>query len=378
MRLIALPLVVLTLVLAAASAAYAYWTLSATGPGAAVAATVGPGAKPTVSAVSKAVTVSWSASTLSDGVAVSGYLVKRYAFGGETAQSALAGCAGTIAAATCTEAGVPEGQWQYTITPVFATNWQGKESARSEKLVIDTTGPTHSLSLSAATGAYLSGSTIYYKGNAAGSFKLLDALSDPISGAVSTTFPALVSTGWTHLAETVSTPTGGPFASGAFTWSANPSKPSGYALSGLNGAGLTTPDPLTFTSDTTAPSGGSISYTNGTVSTLSVPVTLATGSDTQSGVNAAAAVLKRDETTLTGNKCRTFPGTYPTAVTLAGGADTSVAGGYCYMYEYVVPDNVGNTVIYTSSSVAKVSASAQPASMAVSPGTGGTPTAEGQ
>jgi hypothetical protein len=212
----------------------------------------------------------------------------------------------------------------------------------------------HLLSLTAATDAYLSGSTIYYKGNAAGSFKLVDALSDPISGAVSTTFPAIAATGWTHGAEVVSTPTGGPFASGAFTWSANPAKPSGYALSGLNGAGLTTSLPLTFTSDTTAPSGGSISYTNGTFTTLSVPLTLATGSDSGSGVDTAAAVVKRDETTQTGNKCRTFPGTYATTVTLVGGADTSVVSGNCYMYEYVVPDNVGNSVAYTSASVAKV------------------------
>jgi hypothetical protein len=353
--LAALLLAACAFALVSAGGAYAYWTLSATGPGAAAAATVGAGAKPTTSAVSKAVTVSWSASTLSNGVAVSGYLVKRYAFGGETVQSALAGCVGTIAVLTCTEAGVPEGEWQYTVTPVFGANWQGHESTRSEKLAIDTTGPVHALSLTAATDAYLSGSTLYYKGNAAGSFKLVDALSDPISGAVSVTFPAIATTGWTHGAETVSTPTGGPFVSDAFTWSANPSKPSGYALSGLNGAGLTTSDPLTFTSDTTAPSGGSISYTNGTLTTLSVPLTLATGSDSGSGVDTAAAAVKRDETTQSGNKCRTFPGTYATAVTLVGGADTSVVSGYCYMYEYVVPDNVGNSVTYTSASVAKVS-----------------------
>jgi hypothetical protein len=354
-RLAAVLLAACALALMSAGGAYAYWTLTATGSGAAAAATVGAGAKPTVSGASKAVTVSWSASTLSDGVAVSGYLIKRYAFGGETVQVALAGCSGTITATTCTEAGVPEGQWQYTVTPVFATNWQGHESARSEKLVIDTTGPVHSLSLTAATGAYLSGSTVYYKGNVAGSLKFVDALSDPVSGAVSTTFPAIATTGWTHSAETVSTPTGGPFVSGAFTWSANPSKPSGYALSGLNGAGLTTSLPLTFTSDITAPSGGSISYTNATFTTLSVPLTLATGADSGSGVDTAAAVVRRDETTQSGNKCRTFPGTYATIVTLVGGADTSVVSGNCYMYEYLVPDFVGNTATYTSASVAKVS-----------------------
>lgn len=135
-RLAAVLLAVCALALLSAGGAYAYWTLTATGSGAAVAASVGAGAKPTVSAASKAVTVTWSASTLSNGVAVSGYLVKRYAVGGETAQVALAGCSGTIAALTCTEAGVHEGQWQYTVTPVFGAFWQGHESARSEKLTI--------------------------------------------------------------------------------------------------------------------------------------------------------------------------------------------------------------------------------------------------
>jgi hypothetical protein len=456
----------LTCALLPASAALAYWSFSTPGgSGAASAATVGQGATPSASAAAKAVTVSWSASTLSGGHAVGGYTVRRYEVGSETVQSALAGCAGTITATTCTEAGVPEGQWQYTVTPVFATNWQGRESAKSAKVTIDTTppsggsvtytngwyttasvsvsftpgsdsgsgiatesgllqrasaplaagscgsygefatiasnpsspysdtgvsagscyqyrylisnnagdqatytsanvvkldtsGPINALSLSAATGAYLSGSTLYYKSNAAGSFKLINALADPTSGAASTTFPAIATTGWTHAAETVSTPAGGPFTSGTYSWSATPTNPSGYALSGLNGAGLATSAPLTFTSDTTAPTGGGISYTNGVLSTRSVPLTLTAATDSQSGVNAATAAVKRDQTTLNTETetCGTFPGTYATTVTLVAGADTSVSTGYCYKYEYLVADNVGNQATFTSTSVAKVNA----------------------
>jgi hypothetical protein len=468
-----------------ASVAHAYWSLStAGGAGAAVAATVGQGATPSATVSGKAVTVSWSASTLSNGQAVSGYLVKRYEAGGETVQSALAGCSGTIAATTCTEAGVPEGQWQYTVTPVFAASWQGREGAKSAKVTVDTvppsggsvtytggwyttasvpvsftpgtdlagiaagsgllqraaaplaagscgsygafatiasspsspytdtgvspgncyqyrylvsdnsgnqatytsaavvkvdtSGPVHALTLSGASGAYLSGSTLYYKGNAAGSFKLVDALADPTSGAASTTFPAIATTGWTHGAETVSTPAGGPFTSGTYSWSASPANPSGYALSGLNGAGLSTSAPLTFASDTTAPTAGSISYTNGVLATRSVPVTIVAPTDSLSGVNAASATVKRDQATLDTETetCGTFPGTYATTVTLVGGADTSVATGYCYKYEYLVSDNVGNQATFTSTSVTRMNAAPKVTAIASEESGGGS--GEGQ
>jgi hypothetical protein len=65
-------------------------------------------------------------------------------------------------------------------------------------------------------------------------------------------------------------------------------------------------------------------------------------------------VLTRDDAPLTADTCGVFPGTYPTTVTLAGGLDTSVAGGNCYRYRYTVSDHVGNTIATTSASVAKI------------------------
>ena len=225
---------------------------------------------------------------------------------------------------------------------------------------IDGQPPTHSLSLTAAVDAYLSGSALYYKGNAAGSFKLVDALSDALSGPASATYAAIATSGWTHGAETISTPAGGPFTSSTFGWTANPTQLSSLTVTGADNGGNTASTALTVTSDTTLPVSGSVSYANGIVSTLSVAITTTNGSDSQSGVNAASAVVKRDETTLntTTETCATFPGTFATTVTLVGGADTSVTTAHCYKYHLLISDNVGNQATYSSANVAKVDATA--------------------
>ena len=116
-----------------AATAWAYWSAGsvAGGNGAAAAASVNQGATPTANAAGTTVTVSWAASTLSTGGAVAGYLVKRYDAGTLAPQTVLSACTGTITALTCVESNVPDGSWKYTVTPVFATNWQGLESAMS-------------------------------------------------------------------------------------------------------------------------------------------------------------------------------------------------------------------------------------------------------
>jgi len=217
---------------------------------------------------------------------------------------------------------------------------------------VDTGAPTNSLSLANAVNASMTASTIYYRGNVSGSFKIVDAVADPVSGPGSATFPAISTTGWTHSAETIGTPVGGPFVSTDFSWTTSPTNPTAKTVVGRDAAGLTTNASVTFASDVTAPTGVSISYTNGTVSASSIAITTANGTDSASGINLATVKIKRDSTTLSGN-CGSFPGTYPTTVTLVGGTDTNVSRGNCYRYQYIVTDNVGNVTTFSSGSVAK-------------------------
>ena len=71
---------------------------------------------------------------------------------------------------------------------------------------VDKTLPTNSFSLASASGAFWSGSRLFYKSNAAGSFTLTNTVTDADSGPASATFPAIATTGWTHNAETVNSP----------------------------------------------------------------------------------------------------------------------------------------------------------------------------
>jgi uncharacterized repeat protein (TIGR01451 family) len=231
-------------------------------------------------------------------------------------------------------------------------------SASTTTVTPDTQAPTHALSLNSPIGAFLSGSTLYYKSNAVGSFKLVDALADSGSGPASVTYPAIATTGWTHLAETVTTPAGGPYTSTTHSWTASPTNPTGYSVSGKDAANNTSASALTFVSDITAPATGSVGYTNGTYYTASVPVTTANGTDGGSGIDTSSGIVKRAQGTLnTSTQICGAIGGFTTTVTLVGGADTSVVSGNCYQYQYLVSDRVGNQATYSSANVAKVDTS---------------------
>lgn len=218
---------------------------------------------------------------------------------------------------------------------------------------VDTVAPTNALSLTSAVNASMTASTIYYRGNVAGSFKIVDAVADAASGPASATFPVMSTTGWVHNAETISTPVGGPYTSTDFSWTASPTNPSSKTVTGKDAAAKTTNASVAFVSDIVAPAGGSISYTNGVVSGSTIPITVATGTDSGSGINTATVDVKRDSAPLSGSTCGSFPGSFATTVTLVGGADTAATKGNCYRYQYVVTDKVGNQTTYSSASVAR-------------------------
>ena len=339
--------------------AWAYWT-AGSGPGgggASAATTVNQGATPTASGTGSVVTVSWAASTLSNGNPVAGYIVKRYDVATLTPQTILSACTGTVTATTCTENGVPTGQWVYSVTPVFATNWRGAESLKSTTVTTDATPPVNTISMSVLTGnAVKSGNTIFYRGVAAGSFTLTNAVSDAGTGPASSATAALTgtTTGWSHSPSTVSTPPGGPYVSNPFSWTASATSAPTEVVTGRDVAGNTAATTLSFVNDSTPPTPGTVTYLNGATTSTSLSVSFTTGTDGGSGIGTR--LLRRASATLTGSTCGSFGafatltnGTNPTSPLL----DT-VSRGTCYTYQYVVSDNVGNQVTATSASVVQV------------------------
>jgi hypothetical protein len=342
-----------------AGLAWAYWSTDSVdgGNGASGAASVNQGATPTVSAVGPTATVSWAARTLSTGGAVAGYLVKRYDAGTLAPQTILSACTGTITALTCVESTVPDGSWKYTVTPVFATNWQGVESATSATISTDGITPTNAVTLSSVSGgAALSGTTVYYRGVAAGSLRVTNAVTDAGSGPASssTAAPTGTTTGWSHTPSMVSTPAGGPYVSNAFDWTAGTTSGPGEAVTGRDVAGNSAVTNLTFADDSTAPTAGTITYADGFSAGRSVSMSFTTGTDSGSGI--ATRQLQRANSTLDGLACATFGNFNDIGADSPGSpyVDGSLLHG-CYMYRYVVTDRVGNRHIATSASVVKVS-----------------------
>lgn len=136
-RFSALLIGVCALALAGAAGAGASWQAGGPAPAYARAETMPAGGTPLASLSEGGVAVSWPAAILAGGGALEGYVVRRYGASGEGAAIG-AGCAGTIAALSCTEAGVPPGRWRYTVTPVLQ-GWRGTESAASAAVGVPVT-----------------------------------------------------------------------------------------------------------------------------------------------------------------------------------------------------------------------------------------------
>ena len=118
----------------------------------------------------------------------------------------------------------------------------GSTTVATYTWTIEATPPTAQIALlPTPVGASLTGSTIFYKGNAPGSFRLTDAVSDSGAGPASAAFGDIATIGWTHAAETATTGTGSPptitYTSNVFSWTANPSNPVGYTVLSRDVAG---------------------------------------------------------------------------------------------------------------------------------------------
>ena len=349
-----------------ASVAWAFWSAGSLPGGSttSTAATVAAGNTPTAVASPTSVALSWAASTLSTGTAVSGYIVHRYDSTGTVLQTTGAGCSGLITATTCTETGVAAGQWRYSVTPRFATNWAGTESGKSPVVTTEATPPVNAITLSNLSGmAVKSGNTVYYHGTAGGSFTLTNALTDAGSGPASSSTAALggTPTGWTHSPSTVSSPAGGPFVSTTFTWAAGASSSPTEVVTGRDALGNQAATTLTFVDDSTAPT-GTITYADGFHQSTSVSVAFTHADTAGSGVTsfrlqrASALYLGTVGSTSSGATAGSGCGTYSAFATIGPANplppynDAATVNSTCYKYRYVVTDAVGNVGTITSAS----------------------------
>jgi hypothetical protein len=206
-------LVIATAAAVAPGAAWAGWSAGASGSASAKAQIMPTGNTPTVSVSNRNVTVSWTASTLPGGAAVSGYTVKRYDASTDALQTIGASCAGTIAGLTCTETSVAPGSWRYTVTPV-KQSWVGGESAKSSTTTVDAPSLTFSSStnintlprtLSGSVASYLPGETITFRldNPTSGTILTGSTTPSPIGVSGSATLSVTIPTGTSNGSHTV-------------------------------------------------------------------------------------------------------------------------------------------------------------------------------
>ena len=199
---------------------------------------------------------------------------------------------------------------------------------------------------------YVSGSTIFYSptGGNSGTFTVTATVSDSGgSGIDRISFPS--ATGMTGGGDDTTSP-----YQGMYDWDASSSASGAHTVTVHNNAGFTSQANFTLTPDTAPPTGQDASVTGGYYTALSVPVTLQSGTDALSGVDPASGILERETGTLSNGNCIAWSGSW-SAVTLSGGADTTVTSNNCYRYHYVISDRVGNQSPPSATSlIAKVDA----------------------
>ncbi len=320
-----------------ASGAFAAWKLSAaSGSTASAKALSMPAmAAPSASATNSTVTVSFPATTLSNGASVTGYAVKRYD-PTNLATDISASCTGTITL-TCTDANRPNGTYNYSIT-ALRSNWKGAESPKKAVVVsaappvVSISHPTNGAVYNATTWANACANRIC--GTATSATGVADvkiSLRAPSGNYYDTNgnflsptevlFPVSGTTNWTF----------GWFASGFQVDGNYTIRVVATDLAGNAGSSSST-----FMSDRSGPSTGSFGFgfvKNG--ATISV----SSAADTASGVAGVTYLLCTDNTcstVLQNLGTSTTPTTYPLTWN-----SQPVDGRY--WLRGIVADNAGNT-----------------------------------
>ena len=203
--------------------------------------------------------------------------------------------------------------------------------------------------------AFLSGTNLYYKGNAAGNFQLQDAVADANSGPAQAVFPALggTTTGWTHTTQTVTTPAGGPYVTtNNFAWTNPTTSGPTEAVVGSDVAGNTATTTLTFVNDITNPT-GAITFPTAAAYNAAGWTGSLTGTAADGGSGVGTVNVSIQDTTVGGNSCwngTTFTAACPSNIAATGTtswsfalAGSALTDGHNYTATVQVIDNVSNT-----------------------------------
>ena len=210
--------------------------------------TMPTGNTPAASVTVRNVAVSWSGNQFPAGTPLNTYVVRRYDVATNTAQTMLSNCNGIVTSTSCTEQGVPAGNWRYTVTPVHQ-NWTGTASSLSTAVTVQApslalNAPTTFLLLpGAVTGSvanYASGQTRTFRLDDPNTGTVLSGSSTPatIGAAGSATISATIPTGTPNGTHTVyAIGSNGDVASASITVNVPPFSPS--SLLNANGGNQT-------------------------------------------------------------------------------------------------------------------------------------------
>ena len=272
-----------------------------------------------------------------------------------------------------------------------ATNVQSPGT--SATFVVDNTAPSDSLSLAsspAPVGAFKSGTTLYYRNNVAGSFRLVDTVTDTLSGPASATFTA--ASAWGHPLETV---TGGfgsgqaiAYTSSTYSWGIGGVGPGPQATSGKDVAGNVSSPGAAWvpTLDNAAPTGGSLTvkgqvataggstgYSASAAFTIGARTDFAdVGSGLASSVLTVQSFFLASADGVTAGACGAASAPFASPVTVTGTTQPAgIVTGRCYRYVLSGTDNVGNAASVTTTVKVDASAPSSPA-LSVSGVTGNT------
>lgn len=225
-------------------------------------------------------------------------------------------------------------------------NWDAT-SADIGPFYIDTVAPsdcTLDVLNDSSQYSHVSGSTIFYNTEVAGSFTVNVSADDATSGIDDVGFPVTVSGGVSDTDVNYEH---------TYSWDTSDTFDDSVVITCTDNAGLTDTTGFTLTRDIFDPSGGSISYDNGFSD--NEDITFTDGSDDASGLNTSNSRIYISSADMyDNNTC----GTYNSWAQEGGLGEPSpytdsLTAGKCYKYKYEVYDNVQNNVNYTSSDVLK-------------------------